>query len=91
MNISLSDYTLFHKFKAEHPELYWKLLAIYLNWYSAEHRYQAGWHTIMKPEHDEDFRNYWVDSSAEFYRVQGHLAPKSDNRFLINMWIDGMT
>lgn len=90
MNISLSDYTLFQKFKAEHTELYWKLFVIYLNWYSAEHRYGAG-RQREKENLDEDLREYWADCANEFYHVQGLLAPNGYNRFFLNVWIEGVT
>lgn len=84
MVISLETYTLLQKFKAEHTELYWRLFVIYLDWYSAEHRYGCG------GIHDESLRDFWITRSNEFYRVQGGLAPKSDSRFFLAPWREGV-
>lgn len=87
MTISLHDYTLVQKFKAEHTELYWKLFVIYLNWYSAEHRYRRS----RFAECDDNWQEYWADCANEFYHVQGLLAPNGYNRFFLNVWIEGVT
>lgn len=55
----LEYYTLLLQFKAEEPELYWKLFAVWLGWWFLEGRFSNG--------EDQDGYEMYTQHQAVFY------------------------
>lgn len=82
MTISLAQYTELQVFKAEHPELYWRLFALWLDWWVCSKVSEVPQDHMLDPHAKEMFDWY----HTRYIRMRPSDAPN-----LLALWNGGAT
>lgn len=81
MKLSLKEYTELQVFKAEHPEIYWQLFALWLDWWVCSRTSERPTDNMPDPHASEMFDWY--------HKRYIHMRPPGAPNFL-SVWNNGV-